>query len=367
MHGLSRSAAAGTAGPDGARPCEDRVEGARGEPAGEGVLLRDVVRSRRAARPSPRSWAAPWPNAKRARGGTAAGLAQHAPGSRPWPTRPSDEHGAQLGEQRPLAGEVLAAARDLGRGRLVGGRRAARHRRRCSSRGGAGRRRGDRRRLAGEAGAVEGGEEEVAGAVAGEDAAGAVAAVGGGGEAHDQEPRPRVAEARARAGPSTPASRKRFTFSRATSRHQRRRRGQRSQRDDVARESARASRSWATRPGPRVLALGRVSVAVRPRRRALGSTAARWRALRGEARLERLHEVDDLGPRGLGRGRDLLALDLALDRLVVALADLVLVVLGVELVARRSARRAAPRASAPPPCTSASSIGTSEIGRTSSA
>lgn len=49
--------------------------------------------------------------------------------------------------------------------------------------------------LVGEAGFVEGAEEEVAGAVAGEDAAGAVGAVGSGGEAEDEDARGGVAEA----------------------------------------------------------------------------------------------------------------------------------------------------------------------------
>src|ERR1700722_7830130 len=49
--------------------------------------------------------------------------------------------------------------------------------------------------LVGEAGAVESGEEEIAGAVAGEAAAGAVGAVGGGGEADDPDAGGGVAEA----------------------------------------------------------------------------------------------------------------------------------------------------------------------------
>src|SRR5207237_790926 len=49
--------------------------------------------------------------------------------------------------------------------------------------------------------AVHRGEEEVAAAVAGEDAAGAVRAVGGRGEAEDEDARRRVAEARDRAAP----------------------------------------------------------------------------------------------------------------------------------------------------------------------
>jgi hypothetical protein len=99
-------------------------------------------------------------------------------------------------EERPLAQEVLAAAADLLGQRLVRRRRAA----------GGGRDVAvvqdeavaprDGRGLAGEAGAVQGREEEVAGAVAREDAARAVAAVRGGREADDEEPRARIAEPR---------------------------------------------------------------------------------------------------------------------------------------------------------------------------
>src|SRR5688572_8416315 len=106
------------------------------------------------------------------------------------------EHGAYAAEEAPLAHEVLAAAADLLRQGPIGGRRAA---------GGgrdvaidqpqpiAPRHRGG---LAREAGPVEGGEQEIAGAIAGEDAAGAVAAVGGGGETDDQQARRRIAPAR---------------------------------------------------------------------------------------------------------------------------------------------------------------------------
>ena len=51
------------------------------------------------------------------------------------------------------------------------------------------------RRLVGVAGAVQGGVEPVARAVAGEHAAGAVGAVGGRREADDRQPRRRIAEA----------------------------------------------------------------------------------------------------------------------------------------------------------------------------
>ena len=96
-----------------------------------------------------------------------------------------DEHGAQAREEAPLAGQVLAAAADLFRERPVGGRRAAGRGRDVAVdelQAVAAR---DRGRLAREAGAMQRGEEEVAGAVAGEDASGAVAAVRG------REPGPR--------------------------------------------------------------------------------------------------------------------------------------------------------------------------------
>src|SRR5690348_16179839 len=60
------------------------------------------------------------------------------------------------------------------------------------------------RRLARMPGAVEGGVEEVAAAVAGKDAAGAGGAVGGGGETDDPQPRARVAEPGNRLAPIIP-------------------------------------------------------------------------------------------------------------------------------------------------------------------
>ena len=98
-------------------------------------------------------------------------------------------------EQGQLALQVRQAVVALGRGRPVGGRGAAD-------------RRGDPGvaqaqavaavlglGLIGVAGPVQGGEEPIAGAVAGEDPAGAVGAVRGRGEADDYQPRRRVAEA----------------------------------------------------------------------------------------------------------------------------------------------------------------------------
>jgi len=60
---------------------------------------------------------------------------------------------------------------------------------------------GHRDRLVGEAGAVETGEQPVAGAVAGEDPAGAVAAVGRRGQTEDEQAGRRVAEAGHRPAP----------------------------------------------------------------------------------------------------------------------------------------------------------------------
>src|SRR5687767_5048592 len=96
-----------------------------------------------------------------------------------------DEDGPRP-EEPPLADQVLPAAADFFRQRLVRGRRAAGHGgdvavaqletvAACDGSG-----------LAREPGAVEPGEQEIAGAIAGEDAAGAVAAVGGRREPHDQ-------------------------------------------------------------------------------------------------------------------------------------------------------------------------------------
>src|SRR6266511_2127282 len=63
---------------------------------------------------------------------------------------------------------------------------------------------GDRGGLVGEAGAPQRGEQPVAGAVAGKDAAGAVAAVGGGRQAEDEQARGGVAEAGHRPAPVVP-------------------------------------------------------------------------------------------------------------------------------------------------------------------
>ena len=156
--------------------------------------------------PSPRSCETPWPNAKRRARGTRP-ISRSAASERVQRDLAQRQHRAQLGEQPPLALQVLAAVRHLLRQRLVGGRRAARGRRHVAVAQGEAVVARDRGRLVREAGAVQRGEEEVARPVAGEDAAGAVAAVRGRGQAHDQQARPRVAEAGHRLAPVAPGPR----------------------------------------------------------------------------------------------------------------------------------------------------------------
>ena len=103
------------------------------------------------------------------------------------------QDGARL-EDFQFAEEIGAAIREFGGKRLVGGRGAA------DGGGDVGVFQleavvaADGRGLIGEAGFVEGGEEKISGAIASEDAAGAIAAVGGGGEPENQESRVRIAE-----------------------------------------------------------------------------------------------------------------------------------------------------------------------------
>ena len=114
------------------------------------------------------------------------------------------EQHAGVCQNRQLGAEVRGTGITLERGRLVG-------------RWGATYRRGDKgprqfepvvsraaEGLVGIPGPVQGGEEEVARAVAGEHPAGPVPPVGRRGEADDDEPGARVTEARQAASPSTP-------------------------------------------------------------------------------------------------------------------------------------------------------------------
>ena len=147
------------------------------------------------------SASAPWPK----RG---SGWASSAPSARSARSAPSQAKAPRATidacalQQRQLALEVGQAVVALGRGRLVGRRRAADD----SGDVGVGqaqrRRRGARSRAGWRSPArCSARVEPVAGAVAGEHAAGAVGAVGGGGEADDRQPRRRVAEAGHRAPP----------------------------------------------------------------------------------------------------------------------------------------------------------------------
>ena len=157
------------------------------------VFCWETWKEQKSRTPPPRSWATPWPKARPR--GTSRPVSRSIARKPSIAMRPRTRTARTLAQEGPLAGEVLAAARDLLGRRLVGGRRAAGDGGDVAVAEPQAVVAADRLRLAREPGAVEAGEQEVAGAVAGEDAAGAVAAVRGGGEAHDQEPRPRVAEA----------------------------------------------------------------------------------------------------------------------------------------------------------------------------
>jgi len=104
--------------------------------------------------------------------------------------------GALISQQSPFSIEERCAGESLGRQRIIPWRGAADggadvtvpQREAIIPSGAAG--------LAGEARAMESGEEKIAAAVAGEDAAGAVGAMGAGCKADDPEGRIRIAEAR---------------------------------------------------------------------------------------------------------------------------------------------------------------------------
>ena len=131
---------------------------------------------------------APWPKRGQGRGGDER--AQH----RVPADRAECHHHADARAERELAAQEGEAARPLVGLGAVGGGRAAHRRGDPAAAEPQPVVRAHRRGLGREAGAVQGGEEHVAAAIAGEDPPGAVGAVGRGGEADHQQPRVGVAE-----------------------------------------------------------------------------------------------------------------------------------------------------------------------------
>ena len=177
------------------------------EPAGEGVLLRGVVRAEQPQPRAPRSWVTPWPKASPRGTSPEPALAEHRQQAVHADPPQHEDRPQARGEEPPLPLQVVAAGEDLVAGRLVGGRGAAGDGRDVARRASAQavlRARWTPAWLA-KPGAVERREQEVAGAVAGEDPAGAVGPVGRRGEADDQEPG--LAGRRSR-GPGGPSSRR---------------------------------------------------------------------------------------------------------------------------------------------------------------
>ena len=194
-------------------------------------------------------------------------------------------------------------------GRLVGRRRAAH--RRGDPRAGEAQPvvAGGARRLVGEAGAVEGGVEEVARAVAGEHPAGAVGAVGGRGQADDHDPGVGIAEARARAGPSTPRRGTAARFSAATCSRHATRRGQARHVDHLALDLAAGRRR---RSDPRGPTIGWLPTMARTDPRSAAAHARAARPPRADAHHRQgaaragppgLHLADKGRAAGRGRGR----------------------------------------------------------------
>jgi hypothetical protein len=170
---------------------EDVVEHFAGEAAGGGVLLAGVVRAEEPGRRLRVEDAVAEIEAAEGRNSRVNIEGEAA----------EDEHAAEVFEEGEFAFEIGLAGADLVRVGLVigwgatdgGGDPGVVEGEAVAAMGGGG--------LVGEAGFVEGAEEEVAGTVAGEDAAGAVGAVGAGGEAENKEAGGGVAEARDGAAP----------------------------------------------------------------------------------------------------------------------------------------------------------------------
>ena len=213
--------------------------------AGEGVLLAGVVRAEqrdalveRASRRRGRSAGAGAGTAR-----PAADQARRKPSMAIWPRATTTRRPPS---RRQLLEQVRPAVDDLVRQRLVGRRRAAADRRHE----GAAQREAvaavDRGRLVGEAGRVQRLEQEVAAAVAGEQAPGAIAAVRRRRQPDDQQRRARGRRNPAAGGPSTSWSRYWRRLTRATASRCATRRGQSRQAMMV-----RSSRSQASMTGHR--------------------------------------------------------------------------------------------------------------------
>src|SRR5215207_7431816 len=158
-----------------------------GEAAGVRVLLADVVGAEQDPVVGERSLGGV------GEAGLGADRAEVAEGLVPGEGAEGDDHVDV--EQGELGGQPGGAVVALGGERLVVGRGALDRGGDVAAGEGEAVAAGDRGRLVGEAGAVEAGEQPVAGAVAGEDPAGAVAAVGGRGQAQHEQAGRRVAEA----------------------------------------------------------------------------------------------------------------------------------------------------------------------------
>ena len=176
------------------------VDHRRRQLAGERVLLAGVKAAEQQRRGGRASSTAPWPKRGRGRGtGTPRAASRRSAASQANAPRQTITRTSR--EQLELARRVRQARVALGRRRLVRRRRAA-HRRRDP---GVAQRQPvagvHRRRLVGEARAVQRGEQEVARAVAGEHAAGAVGAVRRRRQAEDQHARVGIAEAGDRPAP----------------------------------------------------------------------------------------------------------------------------------------------------------------------
>src|SRR5262249_9372553 len=166
-------------------------------PPGEGVLLAWMIAAQQTIGTDGRFGGVA---EHRTRLGDVAEVGEHTQGAVPGEPAEADDH-EHAAQKRQLGFEIVEAGIAFFGKRLVGRRSAADAGGDVAVREAQAVAFVDRRRLIGEAGAVERGVEEVAGAVAGEDAAGAVAAVRRGRQADDQHARLGIAEAGDRLAP----------------------------------------------------------------------------------------------------------------------------------------------------------------------